>query len=188
MASLGGAFGGLGWKLAGAALLLFLLAWATDSGRLATLALAALGLWAMVEGRRMVVSRQDASYSSGDEGGAHYETYVGAAAVLRGVAFVVLGLALASIGLAAGLGLGRELVALLRSRPGLPLLCAGVGLLAQGLSSMLGSLEQSRPSFEMAMSLFSRLGGLLLAVLGIALAVAGAWAMLFPGRFAGWLA
>jgi hypothetical protein len=173
----------LNWLLAIGAIALFLVAWTVDSGRLALLAFGMLGLWAIVQGQHIVATRRDENTTSHEEGPARYETYVGAAAVLRGVAFMVLGAVMALFCLAAAFGQGDSLVSLVRARPGVLLAGAGLGLLAQGTSSVLGCIEQNRPSFEMFLSIFSRLGGLLLVVLGLGLVGVGVYEVLFPEHF-----
>ena len=109
--------------------------------------------------------------------------YQGAGAIFWGLAFLLIGLGGVAAGLVATVGRSDAMLALIRERPGIPmlwggLLCFSIGV---GLSAPWRRGDGSAP--PQFVLLPGRIGGSLLILLGLFVIALGGYEMLFPQDF-----
>lgn len=125
--------------------------------------------------RRHTVERNQATHRT--------TTFVGAAAVLIGVALIVFALGFAVAGAGYLLGAEDRLIALLRERPGSALLALGCVSAAGGGARVLGARDWRGSAGRFLASIPERFGALLLLMAGVALLAAGALEVVSPAAF-----
>ncbi len=114
------------------------------------------------------------------------QTYSGAAAILQGILFNLLGLFLISLTAVIHLNNGRELLRYFARRPGLLLLLFGALCLMQAVISFAGSLEDREgPRWMVILNLLAsrRLPALILGMVGVGATALGFFEIIAPDIF-----
>lgn len=171
------------------AVLGLLLAWGSNQLSMPELlyaALACFGFMALAIGSEAIVRRE---IVIGSRRRGSRRTYTGLAAMMQGIQFNLLGLALlwisASLYITGG-GNARELFQQFIRRPGIPMVVIGILFLMQAVTAIWGSVEAHHDTGLVAVLgfLFTRLlPGLLFTVLGVGALGAGLFEIVSPTAF-----
>lgn len=171
------------------AVLGLLLAWGSNELSMPELlyaALACFGFMALAIGSEAIVRRE---IVIGSRRRGSRRTYTGLAAMMQGIQFNLLGLALlwisASLYISDG-GNARELFQQFIRRPGIPLVVIGILFLMQAVTAIWGSVEAHHDTGWVAVLsfLFTRLlPGVIFTVLGVGALGAGLFEIVSPTAF-----
>jgi hypothetical protein len=146
---------------------------------LAGLGLLGVGIGLIMLGTNDIQTRESVEI---DDAG-HVTTYRGWSAILGGILWIVLGIALFVSAIAVFLGQQESLLHWILEHPGLGLIGLGLAMAAYGSHMLLGSEEERGSALSFLGSLPGRIIAFLLAIIGLLLLAAGVVDLLFPAMF-----
>ncbi len=141
-----------------------------------------VGVGILVGGAEVLL-RREVAFRVGEEQGSPGETFRGAAAVLWGVFFLVLGVGVLVFAAARPLGLEAAVGDFLKERPGAAILVGSLGSLGLGSALSLGSAEERSSLWAVVGSLPRRLFGIVLILLALVGVAVGLLEIVAPATF-----
>jgi hypothetical protein len=122
-------------------------------------------------------------HASGDRRGSARIVYRGAGAIFWGLAFLLIGFGMVAAGVVVSIGRSDAVLALIRERPGIPMLWGGLLLFSIGaaVSAPWRRADGSAPPGFVLLP--GRIGGSVLILLGLFVIALGGYEMLFPEDF-----